>query len=247
MHVTATSRSTTAVGTTHVEHVEPRHRDRSRRELDVLARAHPGVGAHAVDLDRADRRRHLLDGAGERATPAAIASSVTPEASAVAQHLALGVVGDGRDAEPDRGVVGLVGEREVAEQPGGALEPEDEHAGGHRVERAGMADLAGAGEASHAGDDVVAGHPGGLVDDDQAVRRPCGPRGVAAPRAQAPRCADGGRARRARRASTCWLSMPPVNPAAKRCPPPPSASATGETSTRPCCASTRARRRPRPA
>ena len=45
---------------------EPRHRDRARGELDALAAAHPVVGALALDLDRADRARHLLDVTGER-------------------------------------------------------------------------------------------------------------------------------------------------------------------------------------
>ncbi len=82
--------------------------------------------------------------------------------------LALGVVGGGRDAEPDRGVVRLLGEHQVAEQPGGAVDAEHQHAGRHRVEGAGVADLAGAGQPPDPGDHVVRGHPAGLVDDDQA-------------------------------------------------------------------------------
>ena len=46
---------------------------------------------------------------------------------------------------------------EVGEQPGRPVDAEHEHAGRHRVQRAGVADLAGAGEPPDAGDDVVAG------------------------------------------------------------------------------------------
>ena len=55
----------------------------------------------------------------------------------------------------------------MTEQPGGAVDAEHQHAGGHRVEGAGVADLAGAGQPADPGDDVVRRHPGRLVDDDQ--------------------------------------------------------------------------------
>src|SRR5690606_29517859 len=85
--------------------------------------------------------------------------------------LPLGVVGDGGLAEADGGGVLLVGTHEVGEQPGGATDAEHEDAGGHGVERAGMSDLAGAGETPDPTDDVVAGPAGRLVDDEQAVGR----------------------------------------------------------------------------
>ena len=141
-------------------------------QLDLLAVAHPLVGALAVDLDRRDGGRHLLDVADER-RPAprgpsprrgrrsATVATTSPSASSV-------VV-----ATPSRigGVVRLLGQHQVAEQPGGPVDAEHQHAGGHRVEGAGVADLAGAGQPAHPRDDVVRGQPGRLVDDDQAGRR----------------------------------------------------------------------------
>ena len=57
---TSTSTSSTswpsAVDRRDGQHVEPVHRDRAGRQVDVLAGADPRVGALAVDLDRADRR-----------------------------------------------------------------------------------------------------------------------------------------------------------------------------------------------
>ena len=60
---------------------------------------------------------------------------------------------------------------QVAEQPGGAVDAEHQHAGRHRVEGAGVADLAGAGEPAYPGDDVVRRQPGRLVDDDETALR----------------------------------------------------------------------------
>ena len=56
----------------------------------------------------------------------------------------------------------------MAQQLRAALDPADEHAGGHRVERARVADLAGAQDPPQPGDHVVAGQPGGLVDDHES-------------------------------------------------------------------------------
>ncbi len=128
-----------------------------RGELDLLPRAHPVVGAAPVDLDRADGRGHLVDladEAGQRRADRVVVELVGRRAG---EHLTLGVVGGGGDAEPDGGVVRLVGELQVAEQPGGPADADEQHAGGHRVERAGVADLAGAGEPPHPRDHVVGG------------------------------------------------------------------------------------------
>ncbi len=57
----------------------------------------------------------------------------------------------------------------MPEQPGGPADAEHEHAGGHRVEGAGVAHLAGAEQPPHPGHDVVRGDAGGLVDDDEAM------------------------------------------------------------------------------
>ena len=79
------------------QQVEPVHGHRPRGQLDLLAGPDPRVRAPAVDLDRADRARPLLD---RRRSGAAIAvghvgAGAAPEASAVDDDVALGVVGDG--------------------------------------------------------------------------------------------------------------------------------------------------------
>ena len=98
------------------------------------------------------------------------AASSRPLGVGGGDHLALGVVGGGGHPQPDGGGVRLLGEHQVAEQPGGPVDPEHQHAGGHRVERAGVADLAGAGQPPHLRDDVVRRHPAGLVHHDQPGR-----------------------------------------------------------------------------
>jgi hypothetical protein len=153
------------------EQVEAVHGDRPGGDLHLLAGPHPGVGALAVDLDRAHRARHLLDRTGQRGDAGqdvVVGDGIQPGAVHLRQNFALGVVGRGGGAEPDRGQVGLAVQREVAEQLGGALDAEHQHPGGHRVERAGVAHLAGAHDPADPRHHVVRGHPARLVDDDQS-------------------------------------------------------------------------------
>ena len=196
-------------------------------KLDGLSGAHPGVGTHAVDLDSRDRRRHLVQGAGERLDSALQGGVGDARCLALLDHVAFGVIGDGRHAEPQRRFVRLVGQRQVAEQPGGAPDPEHQDAGGHRVEGAGMAHLPGAGQPTTAGNDVVARPAGRLVDHQQTVRRAhrCG-------RAHIASC--GACASRARNSPSVPATSPyDVKPAANRWPPPPSAVQTAPTSMAP--------------
>ncbi len=107
----------------------------------------------------------------------------------------------------------LLGQRQVAEQPGGLLDADHQHPGGHRVERAGVPDPAGAGQPADPGHDVVRGQPGWLVDDQQPAGR-ASPRPVQTHSPVAQR-------RRSRRPAEPGA----VNPAARAWPPPPSAVA----------------------
>ena len=154
-------------GRSTVVHHQLVDRHRPRLQLDLLAGPHPGIGTLAVHLDGGDGGRHLLDVADEPRQLRAYVVLAHAADVVGRDDLALGVVG-GRDGpEPDGRVVGLLGEHQVAEQPGGPVDAEHEHAGGHRVEGAGVADLAGAGQPAHPGDDVVRRHARGLVDDDE--------------------------------------------------------------------------------
>ena len=89
-------------------------------------------------------------------------------------HRAVGVVGVRARAEPDRGQVGLVGQRQVSQQAGGPVDAEDQQAGGHRVQGAGVPDPPGTEELADRGDNVVRRAAGGLVDQQQSAggRRP---------------------------------------------------------------------------
>ena len=142
-------------------------RDRPRLDDDVLARAHPVVGPLAVDLDRRDRRRHLQDVAPESLQRDLDGLLGDLGRGGAGEQVALGVISDRRLTEPDGGDVRLLGEQQVAEQPGGAAVAEDQHTRRHRVEGAGVADLAGAEAPPGARHHVVGGDPARLVDDDQ--------------------------------------------------------------------------------
>ncbi len=161
-----------AVARPHREQLERRHGDRAGRQLDLLAVAHPLVGALAVDLHGAHRARHLVDHADlpQHARPDRLLGRAREALGGCrGERLALGVVGRGVPAEPDRGEVLLVEPDEVVQQPRGVVHAEDEEARRHRVERARVPDLAGAGEAAHARDDVVAGDSLRLVDEEDAA------------------------------------------------------------------------------
>ena len=68
-----------------------------------------------------------------------------------------------------RPVVGLARLGQVAQQPGGPTEPDEQHAGGVGVERARVTDAALPVDRRSLRHDVVRRATGGLVDDDEAV------------------------------------------------------------------------------
>ena len=153
----------------HVRDLEPIHVHGPRRDRDVRTRTDQLVRPLTVDLDRRDLRRHLQDVSAQRLRrPVDLLAGDRARVGARAD-LSLGVVGRGRLAEPDRRVVALVGQREVAEQPGRTPEAEQQDAGGHRVEGAGVADLARPGEPADPCDHIVRGPLLGLVDDEQSL------------------------------------------------------------------------------
>ena len=96
-------------------------------------------------------------------------SAATTVGGCRGERLALGVVGRRAPAEPDGREVLLVEPDEVVQQARRAVRAEEQEARGHRVERAGVADLAGADEAAHPRDDVVAGESLRLVDEEDAA------------------------------------------------------------------------------
>ncbi len=61
----------------------------------------------------------------------------------------------------------------VDDLDGKELDPDDQHTGGHRIQGAGVTDLAGAEEPSAARNDIMTGHTARLVDDDKPGGNPC--------------------------------------------------------------------------
>ena len=99
-----------------------------------------------------------------------IAASVGRTAE-VAVTCAVGVVGVARFAETQGEVVELGAVHDVGHGLGGRAEGDRQQAGGQRVERAAVAGLLGGERAPDPVDDVGAGDPGRLVDDQPAVQR----------------------------------------------------------------------------
>src|ERR1700733_4201460 len=143
--------------------------DRAGFELGRGPGAGQLVGALAVDLDRADRGRDLLDLAGQRLDGLVDRLLGDGFGRRGGGELAFGIVGAGGLAEPDRGVVLLLRQGQVAEHAGGLLHPDDQDAGRHRVQGARVALPPGPGPPPDPGHHVMRGHAAGLVDDDQAI------------------------------------------------------------------------------
>jgi hypothetical protein len=150
--------------------VEALDRDRAGRPLDLDARTGELVEPAPVNVDRRDHRRHLFDVAEE------VGGDDPPGLlDGHAGHVvrgddgAIGVEGVGLDAEHDLARVALVTVADEAHQPGHRADADDEHTGGARVERPGVADAALAEAPAQHADDVVAGDAGRFVDDGQPV------------------------------------------------------------------------------
>ena len=142
-------------------------------QLDVLTVTDALVGSHAVDLDGGDRTGHLLDrpGQGCERLPEAALGQVRGPAAAGCDDLPVSVLRRGLHPEANGGLVGLVGPHQVGEEAGGAPDAQQQQAGGHGVEGAGVPHLAGSGQAAGGADDVVTGQPLGLVHHEDPVGR----------------------------------------------------------------------------
>ena len=127
------------------------------RELDVLAGADAGVGAFAVDLDGADAAGHLLDLARQGGHPGADGVVGQVRGAGAADDVSLGVVRDRGFTQPDGRRVGLGGAHDVGEQPRRLVDSDHEHAGGHGIQRSGMAHFPGTGDPPHPANHIVAG------------------------------------------------------------------------------------------
>ncbi len=177
--------------------------DRSRREIHRLPCPREIVAPAAVDVDGRVRGRHLRgagDFGGERVRDpwcarerpgARRAELVAQPAGHVrrGRHLSLGVERVGRAPEARLRDVALVVRRQVGPELGRLADQHDEHAGRHRIERACVAHAPRAKQAPHPRHHVVARHPAGLIDDEDALDLPVGGR------SRAPSRLVGGRSR----------------------------------------------------
>src|SRR6185312_5172055 len=155
-----------------VEQFERRDRHRARGELDLLSLPGKRIGALAIDLDSADAARHLADLAAQFRDSRAdlpLGDGGDRSLGGVAQLGALGVIRGGGDAEPDGGEILLVEPDQVGEQPRRRVHTEHQKAGGHRVERSRVADLARSREPARSSDDVVTRDSLRFVDEQDAA------------------------------------------------------------------------------
>ena len=156
-----------------VSPVERRHLERvdadpARGGLESVALARSLVELAPADLDggvRGRRLQRIADQGG--ACPFDLGSRDVDGSRS--HDLAVGIQGVGLLAEAPRRRVRLREVAEVAQEACRSSDAEDQQAGGHRVQRARVADLARSERSAHHVDDVVRGHAGGLVDQHQPL------------------------------------------------------------------------------
>ena len=145
-----------------------------RLQPSVVGRARAGerVAALTVDLLRRERRRLLHERAAERVERRL--DRLARRHGRVADwsnSASLRIGGIGREPQADDGVVGLVACGQECRESRRLAEDEQQDAGRHRIERAGVADPFLAQHAAHARHHVVRRRALRLVNDEQAVHR----------------------------------------------------------------------------
>ena len=134
----------------------------------VLGLAGDVVRPRAIDVLGRERRRGLFERA---AKPAERLLDLLARGTLVRgrDDSAHGVVGVGGASEPNRRLVVLVARRQELGQPGGAADHQRQYAGGHGVERPGVANARHAQRASRQRDHVMRGGALRLVNDEHAI------------------------------------------------------------------------------
>lgn len=154
--------------TARVDDIEAEDRHRARRDLHLLAFADELVGALAVDLDRGHRRGHLHDLPGQLRHGLGDLGVGDTGSIGRGDDLPVGIFRGGGLAQANRRSIHLVVGDQMRQQLRAPAHAHYQHARGQRVQRARVAHLARAEEAAQPGDDVMASHALGLIDDDQS-------------------------------------------------------------------------------
>ena len=151
-----------------LQNFEPVNGDGPRLQFDKLALAREIIGALAGDLDRRILRwrlQNIPDKPGQqRGDRAGFGSRV-----ALADDLAVGVVGVGLGAPAHGEEIGLLAILHEGHGLGGLAEGDRQNARGQRIERAGVAGLLAIIDALQARDGLRRGHADRLVEHDPAV------------------------------------------------------------------------------
>ena len=132
--------------------------------FDDLAFAGEFVERHAVLLDGGNHRRHLSEFAGEGIESLVDFRQGKRGHGFAFEHFALPVLGAGGRPERDGADVFLVLAHQQILDLGGAPDDQHEQAGGHRIERAAVADFLGVQRPAGDGHHVVRRHVGRLVN-----------------------------------------------------------------------------------
>lgn len=141
----------------------------TRFALHLLALARQLVEGHAVDLDGGHHRRRLVEVSAERIKRSGDLVLRELRNRFLFDDLALAVLAVGGDAERQRADVFLLLGHEQVLNLGGIPDHENEHARGHGIQRATVADLFRIQAASRDCHDVVRGHVLTFVHEENSV------------------------------------------------------------------------------
>ena len=144
---------------------------RPRRQFRLAALASELIGPPAGDLQRRERRRPLVDPPDQaRGGPCELFPSGNRDAGQLG-HVPLDILGGALPAQQKRPSVSLGHPLHVSDQPRGGADADHEHAGGERVEGAGVAGLDRSRQPFDEIDRLPRGHTGRLVKVQYPAKR----------------------------------------------------------------------------
>ena len=146
----------------------------ARFALHDLALAGEFVEGDAIDLHGADHRRDLVKIAAELVEGGLDVRAGEVRHGLLLEDFALGILRVRGGSERECAGVFLVLAHEEVLNARGIADDEDEHAGGHRVQRAAVADFFGVEAAARHGHHVMRGHFLAFIDQENAINRVVG-------------------------------------------------------------------------
>ena len=151
-----------------IEQLKAGDSHRSRRNLHLFTLANPLIRALAINLHRRHSRRDLHNVPGQFRNRGQDLLLGDLRRAGRADELTFAVISGCLGAQSNRRRIGLRVRHQVRQETGAAIDADHQHTGGHRIQRARMPDFSGAKCAAQARNNVVTGHSGRFINDDNS-------------------------------------------------------------------------------